>query len=75
MPDMATCHPDPMIAYDAWRTAQAEAVRLIREDRDDEAARLLSKVGGQLIEDATADVARIRFGMWLRGDLGSGARP
>ena len=32
-----------------------EAVRLIREDKDDEAAKLLSKVGGQFLEDAKGD--------------------
>lgn len=75
MPAMPTCSPDPMAVYDGWRVAQAEAVRLIREGRDDEAARLLSKVGGQFLEDARADVSRLRYGMWLRGLLPEGARP
>lgn len=75
MDTLATTRPDPMAQYDAWRVAQGEAVRLIRENRDDEAAKLLASVGGMLMEDARADVARMRYGLWLRGALGVGAQP
>jgi hypothetical protein len=63
---MPHASPSSLDAYDAWRAAQAEAVRLVKANRDAEARALLAKVGGLLPEDAERDVREIRFRLFLK---------
>lgn len=60
---MSTHTELPRGSLERWRAAQAEAMRLVRADRDREAIRILEREG-LLLEDAARDVADMRERVW-----------